>query len=169
MICAIMEKSRKHTMQDPQNNTEKKEKSGVRTAGAISFVFLLTLFAKLLGVVREMMQANIFGTGIDADLYTASYNSTLYLFTTMCYALCIAAVPILTKEFAADRKRGEKAANNLLTITLLARSRRSFCGRSLPRHRLSARSGTLTQPSCRALRAISASWPARCRSWRRRI
>ena len=87
MICAIMEKSRKHTMQDPQNNTEKKDKSGVRTAGAISFVFLLTLFAKLLGVVREMMQANIFGTGIDADLYTASYNSTLYLFTTMCYAL----------------------------------------------------------------------------------
>ena len=119
MICAIMEKSRKHTMQDPQNNTEKKDKSGVRTAGAISFVFLLTLFAKLLGVVREMMQANIFGTGVDADLYTASYNSTLYLFTTMCYALCIAAVPILTKEFAADRKRGEKAANNLLTITLL--------------------------------------------------
>ena len=109
MICAIMEKSRKHTMQDPQNNTEKKDKSGVRTAGAISFVFLLTLFAKLLGVVREMMQANIFGTGIDADLYTASYNSTLYLFTTMCYALCIAAVPILTKEFAADRKRGERA------------------------------------------------------------
>ena len=104
MICTIMEKSRKHTMQDPQNNTEKKDKSGVRTAGAISFVFLLTLFAKLLGVVREMMQANIFGTGIDADLYTASYNSTLYLFTTMCYALCIAAVPILTKEFAADRK-----------------------------------------------------------------
>ena len=62
---------------------------------------------------------NIFGTGVDADLYTASYNSTLYLFTTMCYALCIAAVPILTKEFAADRKRGEKAANNLMTITLL--------------------------------------------------
>ena len=67
-----------------------------------------------------MMQANIFGTGVDADLYTASYNSTLYLFTTMCYALCIAAVPILTKEFAADRKRGERAANNLMTITLLS-------------------------------------------------
>ena len=60
MICEIMGKSRKDTMQDPQKNTEKKEKSGVRTAGAISFVFLLTLFAKLLGVVREMMQANIF-------------------------------------------------------------------------------------------------------------
>ena len=51
------------------------------------------------------MQANIFGTGVDADLYTASYNSTLYLFTTMCYALCIASVPILTKEFADVYKR----------------------------------------------------------------
>ena len=119
MICAIMEESREHTMQDPQKNGKNKESSGVRTAGAISLVFLLTLFAKLLGVVREMMQANIFGTGIDADLYTAAYNSTLYLFTTMCYALCIAAVPILTKEFAADRRRGERAANNLMTVTLL--------------------------------------------------
>mgnify|MGYP000302637466 CR=1 FL=1 len=65
-----------------------------------------------------MMQANIFGTGIDADLYTASYNSTLYLFTTMCYALCIARCRF-DEGIAADRKRGEKAANNLLTITLL--------------------------------------------------
>ena len=115
MICAIMKDEKKTQPSAPQKN----EKSGVRTAGAISIVFLLTLFAKLLGVVREMVQANIFGTGVDANLYTASYNSTLYLFTTVCYALCIAAVPILTKEFAADRRRGERAANNLMTVTLL--------------------------------------------------
>ena len=115
MICAIMKDEKKTQPSAPRKN----EKSGVRTAGAISIVFLLTLFAKLLGVVREMVQANIFGTGVDANLYTASYNSTLYLFTTVCYALCIAAVPILTKEFAADRRRGERAANNLMTVTLL--------------------------------------------------
>ena len=95
------------------------EAASTRTAGAIGLVFILTLIAKLLGVVREMLQANYFGTGIDADLYTASYNSTLYLFTTVCYALCIAAVPILTQEFAAKRERGIRAANNLVTITLL--------------------------------------------------
>ena len=95
------------------------EAVSTRTAGAIGLVFILTLVAKLLGVVREMLQANYFGTGIDADLYTASYNSTLYLFTTVCYALCIAAVPILTQEFAARRERGIRAANNLVTITLL--------------------------------------------------
>ena len=37
----------------------------------------------------------------------------------MCYALCIAAVPILTQEFGAKRERGIRAANNLVTITLL--------------------------------------------------
>ena len=113
MICAIMEGKPKPTEE------KKTEKSSAKTAGAIGLVFILTLVAKLLGVVREMLQANYFGTGIDADLYTASYNSTLYLFTTVCYALCIAAVPILTQEFAAKRERGIKAANNLVTITLL--------------------------------------------------
>ena len=44
------------------------KKSGVRTAGAIGLVFLLTLFAKMLGVVREMLQAHYFGIGSDADL-----------------------------------------------------------------------------------------------------
>lgn len=113
MICAIMKEKSKSAEE------KKTEKSSAKTAGAIGLVFILTLVAKLLGVVREMLQANYFGTGIDADLYTASYNSTLYLFTTVCYALCIAAVPILTQEFAAKRERGIKAANNLVTITLL--------------------------------------------------
>ena len=116
MICAILREDEKAA--EPAA-PKKDGKAGVRTAGAISFVFLLTLFAKLLGVVREMVQANIFGTGVDANLYTASYNSTLYLFTTVCYALCIAAVPILTREFSAGRARGERAANNLMTVTLL--------------------------------------------------
>ena len=112
MICAIMDDK-------AEKKKESGEKSSAKTAGAIGLVFILTLIAKLLGVVREMLQASFFGTGIDADLYTASYNSTLYLFTTVCYALCIAAVPILTQEFAAKRERGIKAANNLVTITLL--------------------------------------------------
>lgn len=111
-------KGRDASKRDAQEKTER-EKSGVRTAGAIGLVFLLTLIAKLLGIVREMLQAHYFGIGIDADLYTASYNSTIYLFTTVCYALCIAAVPILTKEFTIDRKRGFRAADNLVTLTLL--------------------------------------------------
>ena len=117
MICKIMEDKKQDNL--PEKKTENTDKAKVKTAGAIGLVFVLTLAAKLLGVVREMLQANYFGTGIDADLFTASYNSTLYLFTTVCYALCIAAVPILTKEFAAERRRGIRAADNLVTLTLL--------------------------------------------------
>ena len=126
MICDILAEdasAKKAEVEPVEHDADAAKKSadkaGVRTAGAIGLVFLLTLSAKLLGIVREMLQAHYFGLGIDADLYTASYNSTLYLFTTVCYALCIAAVPILTKEFAAERKRGFHAANNLVTITLL--------------------------------------------------
>lgn len=123
MICALLDGRDANDTDKPTEKAvdmeNKNAKSGVRTAGAIGLVFLLTLFAKLLGVVREMLQAHYFGIGSDADLYTAAYNSTIYLFTTVCYALCIAAVPILTKEFAAERKRGVRAADNLLTVTLL--------------------------------------------------
>ncbi len=125
MICALLaEDAEPSAAAEPPVGPERPQKaddgkSGVRTAGAIGLVFLLTLTAKLLGIVREMLQAHYFGIGFDADLYTASYNSTIYLFTTVCYALCIAAVPILTKEFAADRRRGFRAADNLVTLTLL--------------------------------------------------
>ena len=123
MICALLDGRAADNTNEPTEKTRemdnKNTKNSVRTAGAIGLVFLLTLFAKMLGVVREMLQAHYFGIGSDADLYTAAYNSTIYLFTTVCYALCIAAVPILTKEFAAERKRGFRAANNLLTVTLL--------------------------------------------------
>ncbi len=121
MICDLLAGRNEPTVptKEKVDMDNKNTKSGVRTAGAIGLVFMLTLFAKLLGVVREMLQAHYFGIGSDADLYTAAYNSTIYLYTTVCYALCIAAVPILTKEFAAERKRGFRTANNLLTVTLL--------------------------------------------------
>ena len=122
MICALLEERTAEPEARPAAAAETPAaadaKSGVRTAGAIGVVFLLTVVAKMSGIVREMLQAHYFGTGVDADLYTASYNSTIYLYTTMCYALCIAAVPILTKEFAVDRRRGIRAANNLVTLTL---------------------------------------------------
>ena len=90
-----------------------------KTIHVISTVTLVTLFAKLLGIVRESLQARTFGTQLAADLYTTANNNTVYLFTTAAYALCIAAVPILAPRLREDRKKGYKAANNLITISLL--------------------------------------------------
>ena len=50
-----------------------------KTIHVISIVTLVTLFAKLLGIIRESLQARAFGTQIAADLYSAANNSTIYL------------------------------------------------------------------------------------------
>ncbi len=89
------------------------------TVNVIGAVTLVTLFAKLLGIVREALQARAFGTMVQADLYTTANNNTIYLFTTVAYALCIAAVPILTPRLRRNRKEGYAAAGNLIAITVL--------------------------------------------------
>ena len=69
-----------------------------KTVTAISLVTAITLVAKLLGVIREALQADAFGTTLQFDLYSTAYNHTVYLFTTLAYALCVAAVPIISKR-----------------------------------------------------------------------
>ena len=90
-----------------------------QTLNLISAVALVTLLAKMLGIVREALQARVFGTQIAADLYTIANNHTIYLFTTAAYALCVAAVPILTPRLRRDRKEGYTTADNLITVTVL--------------------------------------------------
>ena len=48
-----------------------------RTLDLVGAVTLTTLLAKVLGVVREALQARAFGTEIAADLYTIANNSTV--------------------------------------------------------------------------------------------
>ena len=98
----------------PKTQPKAKKKSGV--ASVIGGVMLITVLAKVFGILRESVQASVFGA---ADAYYAGYNKTIYLFTTAAYAMCVAAVPIITKEMEKSRKDGMKAANNLTTISLL--------------------------------------------------
>ena len=74
------------------------KKSALR---AISWVALLTLIAKGLGMARDILQARAF-------------------VTTAAYALCLAAVPIFAPKLAKDREQAFRAADNLLSVSLLA-------------------------------------------------
>lgn len=87
---------------------------------AISWVALLTLIAKGLGMVRDILQARTFGTTAEVDLFTAANNCTIYLYTTAAYALCLAAVPIFSRALAKGRQEAWRTADHLLTVTLLA-------------------------------------------------
>lgn len=99
-------------LSQPENAPRKK--AGV--ASVIGGVMLITVLAKVFGILRESVQASVFGA---ADAYYAGYNKTIYLFTTAAYAMCVAAVPIITQEMSKSRRDGERAANNLTTVSLL--------------------------------------------------
>ena len=92
----------------------KKEKKG-GVASVIGSVMFITIIAKVCGILRESVQASVFGA---ADAFYGSYNKTIYLLTTAAYAMCVAAVPILTREMEKSRRDGEKCANNLTTVSL---------------------------------------------------
>ena len=90
-----------------------------RTLHTIALVIAVTLLTKVLGVVREALQARVFGTALAFDLYTISYNNTIYIFTTVAYALCVAAVPIISKKLEADREEAFRTAGNLICVSLI--------------------------------------------------
>ena len=89
-----------------------------RTLRDIGLVLGVTLLTKILGVVREALQARAFGTELAFDLYSISYNHTIYIFTTVAYALCVAAVPIISKRLAESRDAAYRTAGNLITISV---------------------------------------------------
>lgn len=94
-------------------------KQGKRTLHTIGLVVAITLLTKILGVVREALQAGVFGTQPAFDLYTISYNYTIYIFTTVAYALCVAAVPIISKKLAQDREDAFRISGNLICVSAL--------------------------------------------------
>ena len=69
--------------------------------------------------MREALQAGVFGTQTVFDLYTISYNYTIYIFTTVAYALCIAAVPVISRHLAEDRNKAFAVAGNLICVSVL--------------------------------------------------
>ena len=90
-----------------------------RTLRTIGLVVAVTLLTKILGIVREALQAGVFGTQTAFDLYTISYNYTIYIFTTVAYALCIAAVPVISRHLAEDRNKAFAVAGNLICVSVL--------------------------------------------------
>ncbi len=94
----------------------KKESGILQTIG---FVILVTFLTKIFGVVREVLQAGVFGTNTAFDVYTTSYNFTILIFTTVAYAVCVAAIPIISHHLARGRRAAGRAAGNLIAVSVL--------------------------------------------------
>lgn len=90
-----------------------------RTIRAITGVTVLMLFTKLLALLRNIIQARVFGAGADMDLFTLANNYTVSLFTTIAYALCVAAVPLFSRQLTKGKNKAFQTANHLLSLGLV--------------------------------------------------
>ena len=86
---------------------------------AITGVTCVMVLAKALAMLRNILQARVFGAGPEVDLFTQANNYSISLFTTVCYALCVAAIPIFTQKLLKSREEGFRAADRLISNTLL--------------------------------------------------
>lgn len=86
---------------------------------AITGVACVMLLAKALAMLRNILQARVFGVTPEVDLFIQSNNYSISLFTTVCYALCLAAIPIFTQKLLKSREEVFRAADRLISNTLL--------------------------------------------------
>ena len=89
----------------------------IRAIGSVTCVMLLV---KVLAMIKNILQARVYGAGVDADVFTlaSSYSISLF-FTTMSYALCIAAIPILTQKLLSGKETCYQTANVLIANTMV--------------------------------------------------
>ncbi len=92
---------------------------GNKLLRAITGVTGIMLVAKLLAVLRNILQARVFGTGAEIDTFTQVNNYSVSLFTTIAYALCVAAIPIFSQRLLADKKQVFQTADRLISNTML--------------------------------------------------
>ena len=88
----------------------------IRAIGSVTCVMLLV---KVLAMIKNILQARVYGAGVDADVFTLASSYSLSFFTTMSYALCIAAIPILTQKLFSGKETCYQTANVLIANTMV--------------------------------------------------
>lgn len=86
---------------------------------AVTGTTCILLFSKGLAMVRSILQAHLFGVGGAVDAFTLASNDSVSLFTTLCYGLCVGAVPLFSQRLLEDRDKCCRTANRLLSNTLV--------------------------------------------------
>lgn len=86
---------------------------------AITGVTAILMVSKVLALLRNILQAQVFGVGPEVDLFTLANNYTISLFTTVAYALCVAALPIFSKRLLKGKEQAYDAANRLISLFIV--------------------------------------------------
>lgn len=98
--------------------TDKMQKNGEKAAKTISLMAIIILAAKVMGLVREMLVANIYGQGMESDMInTATQIPLLFFDMVLGVAILSTFVPVFNKRIAKEGKAEAMAfANNFTTI-----------------------------------------------------
>ena len=106
---------------------DKKHKNGEKAAKTISVMAIIILVAKAMGLVREMLVANIYGQGMESDMInTATQIPLLFFDMVLGVAILSTFVPVFNKRIASEGKDAAMAfANNFASHSLFATKRPS--------------------------------------------
>ncbi|MBQ4249021.1 MAG: murein biosynthesis integral membrane protein MurJ [Clostridia bacterium] len=93
-------------------------KTAIKTYGFIVFAIMAS---KLLGLVRDALMANFYGTGMEAAAFSAASRIPLTIFDiTLGTAVAAAFIPVMNRFLQNDGKeRAFKFVNNFLNAVLL--------------------------------------------------
>ncbi len=97
---------------------DKKHKNGEKAAKTISLMAIIILAAKVMGLLREMLVANIYGQGMESDMInTATQIPLLFFDMVLGVAILSTFVPVFNKYISRYGKETAMAfANNFATI-----------------------------------------------------
>ena len=85
---------------------------------AAAIILVMNLIAKVLGFVREMVIARVFGATMYTDAYLVAYQLPYSVQQVVGWAIVSVTVPLLTKHIVeGDRKEADHSANFFLNST----------------------------------------------------
>ena len=88
-----------------------------KTAKAALWIMIATMLSKVLGFAREVVLANFYGTGQNADVFLLTLNIPGLIIAVVGSAIATTYIPLY---FETKEKKGEKEAlkftNNILNI-----------------------------------------------------
>ena len=99
-------------------NIETKKDYGVGQATLI--IALFSVVAKILGLVRDAVFSNMFGTSATIDAYFAAFRLPDFIFNLLILGtFSVAFIPVFSDYLIKDRKKAYQLASSILNFTLL--------------------------------------------------
>ena len=96
---------------------KKKSSSIIKSVTIIAF---FTLFARALGLLRDMITASKFGANKELDAYVAASNVPMIIFMTIGTAITTTLIPLYNEKLQESKESANKFANNVLNFFVLA-------------------------------------------------